>query len=175
MLASTTVTFNGCSSTAGAVPSITLKDLKLINFTTYTWTLQQSAVTSSGVTLMPASNDTSGAVVSSNAGSNTDSSSSSPAAPTKATAATATAATAAAASTTTAAVNASASPYLARMAPGVLVISAEKNATESVTLTTQVTRLAGVPNGLFGLEGQVVVSAPGKDPLDVTGENSLCS
>jgi hypothetical protein len=56
-----------------------------------------------------------------------------------------------------------------------LVIPAEKDTTESVTLTTQVTRLAGVQNGLFGLEGQVVVSAPGKEPVDVTGESFAVS
>jgi hypothetical protein len=48
-----------------------------------------------------------------------------------------------------------------------LVIPANKN--ESVKLVTEITRLPGVENGLFGLEGQVVASAPGNDPLDVTG------
>jgi hypothetical protein len=49
----------------------------------------------------------------------------------------------------------------------VLVIPADKN--ESVTIVTEIMRLPGVENGLFGLEGQVVASAPGKEPLDITG------
>jgi hypothetical protein len=51
----------------------------------------------------------------------------------------------------------------------VLVVPPENDASESVTLVTQITRLPGVENGLFGLEGQVVASAPGKDPMEVTG------
>jgi hypothetical protein len=50
VLSSASVPFNGCNGTAAAVPSITINGLKMINFTTFTWTLNQSAVTSSQVT-----------------------------------------------------------------------------------------------------------------------------
>lgn len=52
VLSSASVPFNGCNGTAAAVPSITINGLKMINFTTFTWTLNHSAVTSSQVTVI---------------------------------------------------------------------------------------------------------------------------
>ena len=154
VLSSASVSFTGCKTTA--VPSIKISELKAINFTTYTWTLNQSIVTSQGVNLLPRINDSS----SSGSGSNASSS----AAPS------ASASAAAVAASASAAVNASASPYLSSKAPGVLVVPLGKDVSASVTLVTDITRLPGVTNGLYGLEGKVVVSAPDKEPLQVTGE-----
>lgn len=153
-LASTSVVFNGCD--VAVVPNITVTNLKLINFTTFTWTLTQNVTTAKGIALIPSSADNSTAVRDSPLGNNTASMPSA-------------AATVAATAATSAATNVSASAYLSSKAPGVLVVPLGKNVTESLTVVSEITRLPGVDNGLFGLEGQVVASAPGKDPLEVAG------
>jgi len=160
VLSAATVTFSGCSSTA--VPSLTLKDLKAINFTTFTWTLNHTVLTSKGVNLLPPLNDSSSSSASSSASSSSTSD--------KASSAPSVASTAAATATSAAAVNASASAFLSRSAPGVLVIPRGKDVSESLTVVSEITRLPGVEGGLFGLEGQLVASAPGKEPLEVAGE-----
>jgi hypothetical protein len=41
---------------------------------------------------------------------------------------------------------------------------------ESVTIVSQFTRLPGVDNVLYGLEGRLLASAPSNRPMEVAGE-----
>jgi hypothetical protein len=59
---------------------------------------------------------------------------------------------------------------VSRRAPGVLVLPVSTSVTERVTVSNDIIRLPGVSGALFGLEGQLVASAPGSTPLEVAGE-----
>lgn len=160
-LASTMVTFDGCN--VAAIPSLTLRNIKAINYTTFSWTLNQVVTTSKGsVVLTPRANDSSTAKQMSSASATLNSSSSNgrPSA----------AATAAATAMSATPINVSASAQLAHKVPGVLVVPVGKDVSARVVVVSEISRLPGVDNGLFGLEGQLVASAPGKEAMEVAGE-----
>jgi hypothetical protein len=159
-LASASVTFAGCQDNATVTPSLILTGVKALNYTTYTWGATQS------VTLQPLRVSLTRARQQQQ-----------PQRPTAAAAAGGPAsssnADAAAAGAAAAAVNVSAIPLISRRAPSTLVVPVGQGVTSRLVVSNNVTRLPGVTGSLFGLEGQLVASAPGRAPMPVTGVSVL--